>query len=138
MNKEKSIIVQIKRICVEVEKLSGNRLQSYELTHTQFTTMKYIYQNAQTPIRQIDIERHFSLTNPTVTGILQNLEKKGMIERLQNPEDSRSKIIKATEKAEDMKADLMRFGDELENDVTKKLTTEEKEQLNYLLKKLRM
>lgn len=138
MNQEKSMIVQIKRICIEVEKLSSNRLQPYELTHTQFTTMKYIYQNEQAQIRQIDIERHFSLTNPTVTGILQNLEKKGMIERFQNPEDSRSKLIKATQKAEDMKEDLMLLGDELEKDVTKELTTEEKEQLNYLLKKLRV
>ena len=138
MKKEESILIQIKRMSIEVEKLSNNRLQPYGLTHTQFTTLKYIYMHSQFSIRQIDIEKEFSLTNPTVTGILQNLEKKGMIERIQNPEDSRSKLIKATKKAQDIKEDLVHFGEELERYVTQELTQEEKQQLHSLLKKLRV
>lgn len=100
--------------------------------------MKYLYQNLPYTIRQIDIEKHFSLTNPTVTGIIQNLEKKGMIERVVNPEDSRSKVITITPKAEEMREELIVFGEKLEKQVTEKLSDEERKQLIMLLKKLRV
>lgn len=136
MNIDDSVVILIKAISLDFDKLGNQMLAPYNLTYPQFKTMKLIYMNQPRTIRQIDIERHFSLTNPTVTGIIQNLEKKGLIERIINPEDSRSKVISITQKAKDIEDGLMGLGLEIEKKATGNLTAEEKGQLVYLLKKL--
>lgn len=136
MNADESVVILMKTISLEFDKLGNQMLMPYDLTYPQFKTMKLLFKNQPMTIRQIDIERHFSLTNPTVTGIIQNLEKKGFIERITNPEDSRSKVISITQKAKDMEEGLTRLGARMEEMSTKKLSAEEREQLLFLLKKL--
>lgn len=136
MNVDESVVILIKTISLEFDKLGNQMLMPYDLTYPQFKTMKLLFKNRPMTIRQIDIERHFSLTNPTVTGIIQNLEKKGLIERITNPEDSRSKVISITQKAKDMEEELTKLGARMEEMSTKKLSAEEREQLLFLLKKL--
>lgn len=136
MNADESVVILMKTISLEFDKLGNQMLMPYDLTYPQFKTMKLLFKNQPMTIRQIDIERHFSLTNPTVTGIIQNLEKKGFIERITNPEDSRSKVISITQKAKDMEEELTRLGARMEEMSTKKLSAEEREQLLFLLKKL--
>ena len=87
-------------------------------------------------MRQIDIERSFSMTNPTVTGILHNLEKKDWIQRIQNPKDSRSKVIRLTDKAEGLRGELLAISDRLEDMLTAKLNEAEKSQLLRLMNQL--
>lgn len=136
MNADESVVILMKTISLEFDKLGNQMLMPYDLTYPQFKTMKLLFKNQPMTIRQIDIERHFSLTNPTVTGIIQNLEKKGFIERITNPEDSRSKVISITQKAKDMEEELTRLGARMEEMSTKKLSAEEREHLLFLLKKL--
>ena len=83
-----------------------------------------------------DIEKAYSMTNPTVTGILQNLEKNDWIERVENPYDARSKIIKLTKKALKQNEELYNLGENLENRFIKGLNRTEQKQLNELLNKL--
>ena len=83
-----------------------------------------------------DIEKAYSMTNPTVTGILQNLEKNNWIERIENPNDARSKVIKLTKKALKQKEELYNLGDNLEKEFTKGLNKTEQNRLNELLNKL--
>ena len=83
-----------------------------------------------------DIEKAYSMTNPTVTGILQNLEKNNWIERVENPNDARSKVIKLTKKAFNQKEELYDLGENLEKRLIKGLDKTEQKQLNKLLNKL--
>ena len=83
-----------------------------------------------------DIEKAYSMTNPTVTGILQNLEKNNWIERVENPNDARSKLIKLTKKALKQKEELDNLGNNLEKRFIKGLNKTEQKQLNELLNKL--
>ena len=83
-----------------------------------------------------DIEKAYSMTNPTVTGILQNLEKNNWIERVENPNDARSKLIKLTNKALKQNEELYDLGENLEKRFIKGLNKAEQEQLNELLNKL--
>ena len=130
------IAVLIKKLSLEIDKLSNPILEPYDLTNSQFKILKYILMNSGCPIRQADIERYFSMTNPTVTGLVQTLERKGMIERRINPDDSRSKILCPTQKTLGMKDTLYGLGDELEGRLTGCLEPEEKQELLRLLNKL--
>lgn len=76
------------------------------------------------------------MTNPTITGILHNLEKNQWIQRTTNPQDARSKVISLTEKAYDRKPELYQAGDAMEAAFTQTFTEDEKERLAGLLNRL--
>lgn len=133
---EDVIAILIKRANLVFDKISNQILTPYDLTNTQFKIVMRLFKEPSGTVRQIDLERYFSMTNPTVTGILQNLEKKGLVERVMNPADGRSKVIMPTKKALDRKEDLFRLADSLERNLTKNLTGEEQVQLAGLLKKV--
>ncbi len=135
MNQDK-VAILLKFANLECDKLSVEILEPYGLTLTQYKVLKFLLINPQGTIRQVDIEEHFYIRNPTVTRILQNLEKKGLIERQINPQDNRSKVICLTEKAMKMEKLLYKLGSELEGKLTSNLTLEDKQELLGLLKKL--
>ena len=66
-------------------------------------------------------KKFFYIRNPTVTRVLQNLEKKGLIERQTNPQDNRSKVICLSDKAKTMEQLLYQLGNELEEKLTRNL-----------------
>ena len=76
------------------------------------------------------------MTNPTVTGILNNLEKNGWVRRIQNANDARSKLIKLTDKALNEKKIFIELGENLEKKFLAGLNDDEQKQLNDLLNKL--
>lgn len=135
MNSDK-IAIWLKFVNLECDKLSVEILEPHDLTLTQYKVLKFLLVNPQGTIRQVDIEEHFYIRNPTVTRILQSLEKKELIERQVNPQDSRSKIICLTEKAKSMENLLYQLGNKLEKKLTSNLTDEDKKELLRLLKKL--
>lgn len=134
MNNKSAIL--IKNLALEFDKIAIPELAPYDLTPSQYKVIKYLINNPEEDIRQRDIEKVFSMTNPTVTGILQNLEKGGWIERTQNSNDARSKVIKLTNKTLNQENELYNIGTELERKFTKGLNETEQKQLNELLNKL--
>lgn len=130
------VAILIKKTALVIEKLSNQVLAHYDLSHTQYKIMMMLYRNSDRAIRQTDIEEKFSLTNPTVTGIIQNLEKKHLVERVQNPEDKRSKLVCLTERAFSVRDELNLLGEALEEQVTEGLSEEECAQLCTLLNKM--
>ena len=135
LNQDK-IAIWLKFVNLECDKLSAEILEPHGLTLTQYKVLKFLLINPQGTIRQVDIEEHFYIRNPTVTRVLQNLERKGLVERQINPQDNRSKVICLTEKAKAMENLLYRLGDDLEGKLTSNLTLEDKKELLRLLKKL--
>ena len=135
MNHER-IVILIKKLALESDKQALAILAPAELTPSQFKIIKFLFWQGDTHIRQVDIEKHFSMTNPTVTGLLKNLEEKDWIRREVNPEDSRSKIICLTDAALTRKEELYTYGEQIEEALIHDLTEKEREMLEKLLKKL--
>lgn len=130
------VAILIKRASLITEKLSNKMLAQYNLSTSQYKIMVMLYNYPDKTIRQIDIEEMYSLTNPTVTGIIQNLERKNLIVREQNPDDKRSKVLCLTEKAYEMKEELLSLGETVEKQITESLTNEEHKELCFLLNKM--
>ena len=130
------VAILIKKLSLEIDKLSNPILETHDLTNSQFKILKYLLTNPEASVRQVDIEHYFSMTNPTVTGLVKTLEKKGLIERKANPGDSRSKILCPTQKTIEMKDLLYSLGEQLEETLTGVLTSGEKQELLTLLNKL--
>lgn len=134
--KNDKIAILIKKTALVVEKISNRMLVPYDLTHTQFKILMMLYRNQDKEIRQADIEADFSMTNPTVTGIIQNLEKKNLVRRVANPKDKRSKVLVLTERAHQMEPEMKELAKQRESQITKNLTEEECDLLANLLKKI--
>lgn len=133
--KNDNITVLIKNLSLDFDKVANKILTSYNLTSTQYRILKFLYDNDN--IIQLDIQKAYSLTNPTVTGILNNMEKEGWIKRVLNPLDSRSKFIKLTDKAILKKEELYDLGDKFEITFTKNLSVAEKKELLRLINKIK-
>ncbi len=130
------IAILIKKLSLEIDKLANPILEPHDLTSSQFKILKLLLTSPENSVRQVDVERYFSMTNPTVTGLVQKLESKGLLERKVNPDDNRSKILCPTQKTLAMKDLLYQLGDSLEEKLTSVLTPDETEILIRLLKKL--
>ena len=132
----KKIAILIKKSSLAFDKIANKALQPFEISHTQFLILKFLYLNKDKIVKQIDLEKHLSMSNPTITGILKNMEKSGLIERAEHPEDKRSRSILLTEKSLKMESALLLLGDQLDAELTKNLSEREKEQMIALLSKM--
>ena len=133
--KQDQIGILIKRASLEVEKTALAILAPYNMNLTQYKIIVYLYNTPPASTRQVDLERAFSMTNPSVTSVLHTLEKKGLIRREENPEDKRSNVISLTDKAIRMQSELEAAGERLEEAITENLSPEERTALIALLKK---
>lgn len=113
-------------------------MAKFDLTATQTFTMIYLFKSYEKKIqvKQKDIEREMDISNPTVTGILNRLESKGLIERVECKNDARAKNICVTKKALDLDIVLREMFSENEKQLVSSLNNEEKQQLDYLLEKI--
>ena len=134
--KQDQIGVLIKRASLEVEKTALTVLTPYGMNLTQYKIIIYLYKSPPASTRQVDLERAFSMTNPSVTSVLHTLEKKGLIRREENPEDKRSNVISLTDRAVSMQGELEAVGRQLEARIAQNLLPEERAALIALLKKV--
>ena len=135
MELEKAAIL-IKKAALEFDKISNAVLDKYDLTTAQYKVMKYLYEEAENGVRIVDLEKYYSTSHPTTIGIVQNLEKKGLVEYKDNPNNARSRFIIPTDKAMELKDELEVVGNELEEELTKNLSEKERLRLVALLKKM--
>lgn len=134
--REKNTIYLLKRADLAFEKIANNMLSRYGITHTQFKMLRYLSGYPDGQLKQHDIELFFDMTNPTVTRVLQNLEKDQWVIRKEAENDRRSKRLFLTDKAKQLVPELARVGRELESQLTRRLDESELEELQVLLRKM--
>lgn len=133
---EENIFDTIKRIVVTVDQNVYFAFAAYGLTFSQYKIIEYLYINRTKKISQIDIEKYYSLRNPTVTRLLQALEKKGFVERIPDSQDQRKKNVSLTGNALPMIDELLKIRKNLDGWLEKDLSEEERRQLLSSLKKV--
>lgn len=92
---------KIKTISKLLAQNMTNSIASLDLTSSQSVVLGYLCYRAQRQetVYPRDLERHFSFTHPTVSGLLQRLEAKGYLRFEPSPEDRRCKQILVTRRA---------------------------------------
>ena len=110
--------------------------RKWDLTCSQHAIIVYLFDHQSVETTQRDLEETFSLKNPTVTGLLNLLENKGMIQRVTNPKDRRSNIIKLTEKSLSLEKQLTASRKMAEDAILKGFTPDEKQQLESFMRRL--
>ena len=91
----------------KVKKRLNSTLADLGITAVQSRILFYILKHGpEGPVFQRDVEEAFELSRSTATGILQILERNGVILRNSVPYDARLKSLVPTEKAEQMNAQV--------------------------------
>jgi len=111
------------------------RLQSHQITPGQWYFLRALWD--EEGLSQRELSRRVGTTEPTTVSALRLLARSGMIERVRNPKDRRTINIYLTDKARDMKSELMPVAIEVNDLAAAGLSRDEFLQLRDLLQKMR-
>ncbi len=87
-------------------------------------------------VTQQDLARQFNLTEGYVANLLRKMENKGFIERIENPENRRQKLVSLTNEGLEYADYLYNIMMMWENEITSQITDNEVNELKILLNKL--
>ena len=100
--------------------------EGYGLTGMQFAIVSYIAKESATrDVFQKDLEQKFDIRKSTVTGILNTMERDGLLLRETVPYDARLRKMILTDKALQAKQNTEQVIDSVESQLSKGLTEEE-------------
>lgn len=136
MEDELKLGLLLKFIHNAIERDCNAMLRALNLTTTQLDMLMFLIKNRHKDVNQKDIEQAFKVKNPTVTGILKRLERKGMIAREADSRDGRIKRIIVTEKSLEMERIILKKGREIDERIAQGLSQNEQEDLRKMLKRV--
>ena len=120
---------RIRSVWQQVKRLMNRHLtenNSYGLTGMQFAIVSYIAkESAERDVFQKDLEQKFDIRKSTVTGILNTMERDGLLLRETVPYDARLRKMILTDKALQAKQNTEQVIDSVESQLSKGLTEEE-------------
>lgn len=137
MSQHKNYILPayIKRLSHFLSQLIQLKAEPYGITNAQLNVMFCLMGGE--PITQKQLLQYLDVKSSTLTVLLEQLERKGLIFRKQHPYDSRAKIISFSEKGKKfIQQTLEPMGEELEKGLLKGLDQNEKKQLYNLFERL--
>ena len=123
---EKNCGMWINILSHQLKKRMNANMQSLGLTGVQSRVMHYIFMKcADGLVFQRDVENAFGLSRSTATGILQLMEKNGLILRESVASDARLKSLIPTEKAERLYAQIGEYLQQTEQCLTQGLSSKQ-------------
>jgi len=124
------LLDQVARRLREVQRLTVSEV---DLTPPQYQTLRLLWEQDSQPFK--DLAASNGCTRPTMTGIVDTLEKNGLVTRQPNPDDRRSLLVTLTEKGKDLEGNTPDL-DRIYAKCCVGLSAEEFRQLGLLLGKL--
>src|ERR1700744_877616 len=87
-------IVAIKRLAGLLHQKIDTLLKPYDLARTQFVILRHLSQQDSLPTSEL--VKRMQVEPATLSGLLDTLESKGLIDRVERPEDKRRKDVRLT------------------------------------------
>lgn len=116
------------------------RLSEIGLTFAQFRIIECLYENEKecgnTPLCPAILADDMHCERPTMTGLIDRLEKQGLVQRNSNPKDRRSHTILLTDKARSMISIMARTFAETRSQALAGFSDQESELLLHYLERM--
>ncbi len=126
----------IQKLAKNIKYLADENLIAHKVTFEQVKILKFLNGYTQeNPANQKDIEVIFELKRSSVTSILQNMERSGLVRRSGDVIDGRVKRVWQTEKGRELSLLLKDYIVKLENVIVSGMTEEEQSTFKELLKR---
>ncbi|HCY7775397.1 TPA: multidrug efflux transporter transcriptional repressor MepR [Staphylococcus aureus] len=120
----------------EMKQKADQKLEQFDITNEQGHTLGYLYAHQQDGLTQNDIAKALQRTGPTVSNLLRNLERKKLIYRYVDSQDTRRKNIGLTTSGIKLVEAFTSIFDEMEQTLVSQLSEEENEQMKANLTKM--
>ena len=113
----------------------SQRLAPYDITPSQYGILNCLWSNDGTCLPR-QIAELLCLETSTVSGILDRMQKKDLIDRVINPENRREILVMITPKGEALKAPVLKIIDEVNEEVLKDFSPKETEFIRKSLRQI--
>ena len=134
---KQDIGLKIHIVSRQIKRKMDTVVNKYNLTGVQSAILGYIYKKSKKGLVYAkDIEKDFDMRRATATGILQLMEKQGLIKREKENEDERIKNIKLNEKATEIQKEIEKVIKESEKNLRKDLSEKEIKEFLRILSKM--
>ncbi|HFE2092002.1 TPA: multidrug efflux transporter transcriptional repressor MepR [Staphylococcus aureus] len=120
----------------EMKQKADQKLEQFDITNEQGHTLGYLYAHQQDGLTQNDIAKALQRTGPTVSNLLRNLERKKLIYRYVDAQDTRRKNIGLITSRIKLVEAFTSIFDEMEQTLVSQLSEEENEQMKANLTKM--
>ena len=110
------------------------RLAEHSVTSTQYAVLYVLWE--EDGLSLTDLGKRLYFDGPTITGIVDRMERDNLVERRRNDVDRRVIKIYLTKRGKNLKDTLLPLGPEVNKVATVDFTREEKSQLKWLLLKV--
>lgn len=110
------------------------KLSVYDITPIQYAVLYCLWENDKRSPKEI--AERLKLENSTISGILERMEKKELIERNISKEDRRFIQVQLTEKGASLETDVLRSVEEVNDEVMSVFNEDESAVLKSYLRQL--
>ncbi|MDD4843578.1 MAG: MarR family transcriptional regulator [Anaerotignum sp.] len=128
MDNKSKFCVELKTLVNSICRCIGQNTFDKEgksLTSIQIWIIHYLFDNQDRDVFQRDLEIDFNVRRSTVSGIIQNLERKGLIQRQSVKQDARLKKITLTEEAMTLYQEMLVRITSMEEKMAENITDDE-------------
>jgi len=116
--------------------LSG-RVTPYKITRAGFNVLRILSRSPSKACKQNEISRLMLVSRANITGLVDSLHRRCLVERIDDPHDRRVNLIKILPKGEKLLDDLLPGYYKYIHEICSVFTPREKKILNDLLTKIR-
>lgn len=114
------------------DQILNEALAKMDLTSSQGRIIGFIARQSEAPCCR-DLEQHFHLSHPSISGTLSRLEKKGFLEARPDPADHRLKRLYLLPKGQACHQQILATIQSMEDQIVRNFTPEEQAQFSQLL-----
>lgn len=121
--------------------VSGHRaakISPYGITKSGLNVLMMLSRSDIKACKQNEISQLMLVSRANITGLVDSLYRKGLVERINDPHDRRVNMVKILPKGEKLLKDLLPGYYKYMNDICSVFTTKEKKIFNDLLTRLRI
>ncbi|HEY4743530.1 MAG TPA: MarR family transcriptional regulator [Desulfuromonadaceae bacterium] len=115
--------------------LFKEEIDSYDITPPQFGLLAFLWQ--QDGLTQVELSEKSQVDRTTVGGLIDRLEKGGLVERQPHPQDRRAYLIRLTVKGKEMEGPLTEVAHRVTSRFTAGLNQKDMDDLVRILGTLR-
>lgn len=118
----------------EVFLIFSENLSHYGITPGQYGVLACLWKNET--LTPKEIATILRVENSTISGVLDRMQKRGLIDRVLNPNNRRSISVKATKEGLALKEPVQQMIEELNEQVLRDFSSAEREELLTLLNRI--
>jgi len=110
------------------------RLSEYNITSTQYAVLEYLWENDG--VSQSDLGKHLYFDNPTITGVIDRMERDKLVNRIRDENDRRVINIYLAKDGRALRDILPKIAEEVNREAVKGFSREDKKKIKTLTKQV--